>query len=289
MEADLAMMFPVSLLGMRGQCYSVVTLVIIVSPAGAWSELTRAGQLPSARISPALVSSVSGTQRLDPGLGRKFYKIVSFVVTVSGSVFLPSRVFQSILWRYKLPQYICSPRVHCFYWRYFKPSFRLAPTCPEVLQACLPDTQRESFYNDLAGLQYISSHLTKIKAYKISDFKFKLESKYFASIIRGNKPVSFIWRSSDSEYWITKSIKQKPNFIYLTFFFTNFVAKLWSDGYNATEIDNCYAMWHAKVVTTFYVTHCITRHTSRDGHAPHWDITLRHENVTAILRIHQML
>ena len=34
MKADLAMMFPVSLLGMRGQCYSVVTLVIIVSPAG---------------------------------------------------------------------------------------------------------------------------------------------------------------------------------------------------------------------------------------------------------------
>ena len=35
MKADLAMMFQVSLLGMRGQCYSVVTLVIIVSPAGA--------------------------------------------------------------------------------------------------------------------------------------------------------------------------------------------------------------------------------------------------------------
>ena len=26
---------------------------------------------------------------------------------------LPSCVFQSILWCYKLPQYICSPRVHC--------------------------------------------------------------------------------------------------------------------------------------------------------------------------------
>ena len=35
MKAALAMMFPVSLLGMRGQCYSVVTLVIIVWPAGA--------------------------------------------------------------------------------------------------------------------------------------------------------------------------------------------------------------------------------------------------------------
>ena len=266
---------------MWGQCCDCV---IIVSPAGARFS---SPELASPRLLGFLPVLVR--ERLDPGLGRKFYKIVSFVVTVSGSVFLPSRVFQSILWRYKLPQYICSPRVHCFYWRYFKPSFRLAPTCPEVLQACLPDTQRESFYNDLAGLQYISSHLTKIKAYKISDFKFKLESKYFASIIRGNKPVSFIWRSSDSEYWITKSIKQKPNFIHLTFFFTNFVAKLWSDGYNATEIDNCYAMWHAKVVTTFYVTHCITRHTSRDGHAPHWDIALRHENVTAILRIHQML
>ena len=66
---------------------------------------------PSARISPALVS-VTGTQRLDPGLGRKFYKIVSFVVSVAGSA-LPSCVFQSILWCYKLPQYICSPRVHC--------------------------------------------------------------------------------------------------------------------------------------------------------------------------------
>ena len=50
MKAALAMMFPVSLLGMRGQCYSVVTLVIIVRPAGAWSELTRARQPAGPRL-----------------------------------------------------------------------------------------------------------------------------------------------------------------------------------------------------------------------------------------------
>ena len=117
-------------LGMWGQCCDSV---IIVSPAGVTFS---SPELASPRLLGFLPVLVS--ERLHPGLGRKFYKIVSFVVTVLGSVFLPSRVFQSILWRYKLPQYICSPRVHCFYLRHFKTSFRLAPSCPEVLQACLP-------------------------------------------------------------------------------------------------------------------------------------------------------
>ena len=109
--------------GMWGQCCDSV---IIVSPAGARFS---SPELASPRLLGFLPVLVR--ERLDPGLGRKLYKIVSFVVTVSGSV------FRSILWRYKLPQYICSPRVHCFYLRHFKPSVRLAPTCPEVLQACL--------------------------------------------------------------------------------------------------------------------------------------------------------
>ena len=119
-----------SLSGMWGQCCDSV---IIVSPAGVTFSSPELARPRLLGFLPVLVS-----ERLDPGLGRKFYKIVSFVLTVSGSVFLPSRVFQSILWRYKLPQYICSPRVHCFYLRHFKTSFRLAPSCPEVLQACLP-------------------------------------------------------------------------------------------------------------------------------------------------------
>ena len=193
-------------LGMWGQCCDSV---IIVSPAGVTFS---SPELASPRLLGFLPVLVR--ERLDQGLGRKFYKIVSFVVTVSGSVFLPSRVFQSILWRYKLPQYICSPRVHCFYLRHFKTSFRLAPSCPEVLQSCLPvcchpwyATRVIHHWSDWVAVHFQSLN-QKIKAHKISDFKFKLESKYFASIIRGNKPVSFIWRSSDSEYWITKSITE---------------------------------------------------------------------------------
>ena len=89
--------------GMWGQCCDCV---IIVSPAGARFS---SPELASPRLLGFLPVLVR--ERLDPGLGRKFYKIVSFVVSVAGSA-LPSCVFQSILWCYKLPQYICSPRVH---------------------------------------------------------------------------------------------------------------------------------------------------------------------------------
>ena len=112
MKAALAMMFPVSLLGMRGQCYSVVTLVIIVRPAGAWSELTRARQPAGPRLLgflPPWSASLArrGWTRV---WGENFIKLYHLSCPWPA---LPSCVFQSILWCYKLPQYICSPRVHC--------------------------------------------------------------------------------------------------------------------------------------------------------------------------------
>ena len=75
MLADLTTMSPVSLLGMRGQCYSVVTLVIIVRPAGARSRAPRSSPAPSARISPALLAGQSRERFWTRVWGENFIKL----------------------------------------------------------------------------------------------------------------------------------------------------------------------------------------------------------------------